>query len=129
EIELVDADVAAEGAAAELVGFCRKRLGGLEVLINNAAIKRVGDPVAYAVEDFDRVMAVNLKGPFLLAQEAVKQFREQASPGVILNVASVHDTKPLASDIGYAMSKAALSMMTKTLAVATGPEGIRVHGV
>jgi glucose 1-dehydrogenase len=127
--EVIEADVGEASSAAALLQHCRERLGGLDVLVNNAAIKRVGDPVDYRVEDFDRVIAVNLRGPFLLAQAAVRQFRQQATPGVIVNIASVHDVKPLVSDIGYAMSKAGVAMMTKTLAAAVGPDGIRVHAV
>jgi glucose 1-dehydrogenase len=128
-VEIIEADVGEAASAAELVGQCRDRLGGLDVMISNAAIKREGDPVAYGREDFDRVIAVNLRGPFLLAQAAIRQFRAQGKPGVIINIASVHDAMVLVSDIGYAMSKAGVAMMTKTLAAAVGPEGIRVHAV
>lgn len=129
QVEAIDADVGQTASAAELMRHCRDRFGGLDILVNNAAIKRVGDPVDYNSEDFDRVIAVNLRGPFLLAQAAIRQFRAQGTPGVIINIASVHDVKPLVSDIGYAMSKAGVAMMTKTLAAAVGPDGIRVHAV
>lgn len=129
KVELVDIDISVDDAPARLMEACRRYCGGVDVLVNNAAIKRVGDPIDYPSADFDRVMAVNLRAPFLLAQTAVREFRTQGTGGLIVNVASVHDSKPLTSDIGYSISKSGLAMMTKSLAAALGPEGIRSVGV
>jgi NAD(P)-dependent dehydrogenase (short-subunit alcohol dehydrogenase family) len=92
-------------------------LGGLDVLVNNAGIQisRPSDELSSA--DFDKVIAVNLRGAFLCAREAIRHFLAEDKPGSILNVSSVHQLIPKPSYLGYSASKGGMQNLTRTLAL------------
>lgn len=129
QLVLAEADIGSETGPGELFDAALDQLGGVDIVINNAAIKSPHRPADYPVADFDRVMQVNLRGPFLMAQRAIRHFQQHHIPGTILCVSSVHDAIPLPSDVVYTMSKGGLLMMVKTLAKAVEGTGIRVHAV
>jgi ketoreductase RED2 len=125
----VQGDVGDEAQAKGLVQAAVERWGRLDVLVNNAGWTKAvahADLEAADAEMWDRVLRVNLLGPWFLAQAAVPHLR--TSTGCIVNVSSVGSVRPLGSSIPYAVSKAALNHMTRLLAHALGPE-VRVNAV
>lgn len=123
------ADVAEPADVERLFEEALERLGGLDVLVNNAGI---AGPVA-AVEDVDpeawrRTLAVNLDGAFLCARRAAPLLKEQGS-GVIVNVASTAGLFGVPLRSPYAASKWGLIGLTRTLAMELGPFGVRVNAV
>jgi glucose 1-dehydrogenase len=126
---MVQGDVSNEDDVAEMVGATVDQLGGLDVLVNNAGIQisRPTDELSSA--DFDRVIAVNLRGAFLCAREAIRRFLGAERPGVIINVSSVHQLIPKPDYLGYSVSKGGMQNLTRTLALEYAPRGIRVNGI
>ena len=99
--------------------------GGLDILINNAGVALSKPFAETAIEDFDRVMATNVRAPFLLIRSALPQLRK--ARGRVINIASVvaHKGYPLQS--AYAASKHALLGLSKSLANELYEDGVRVH--
>ena len=126
---LVQGDVSSEDDVVRMVGDAAQRLGGLDILVNNAGIQlsRSSDELASA--DFDKVVAVNLRGSFLCAREAIKGFLADEKPGVVINVSSVHQVIPKPNYLGYSVSKGGIQNLTGTLALEYAERGIRVNGI
>ncbi|MER5352886.1 SDR family oxidoreductase [Kitasatospora sp. NPDC002551] len=125
---VVAGDIREEGFCADLVQRCVRELGGLDVLVNNAAYQ-MSQPdglAAISSDQFDRVMKTNLYGMFWLTQAALPHLREGAS---VVNTASVQAYKPSPHLLDYAMTKAAIVAFTQGLAVQLAPDGIRVNAV
>jgi glucose 1-dehydrogenase len=126
---LVQADVSDEADAVRMVGEAAERLGGLDILVNNAGIQISRPSEELASAEFDKVLAVNLRGAFLCAREAIKRFLADEKPGVVINVSSVHQTIPKPQYLGYSVSKGGMQNLTRTLALEYGGRGIRVNAV
>jgi len=75
------------------------------------------------------VLAVNIRGAFLCAREAIKHFLSEGKPGVIINVSSVHQLIPKPDYLGYSVSKGGMQNLTRTLALEYADRGIRVNGI
>jgi glucose 1-dehydrogenase len=120
-------DVAEAGAAERLVGETVAALGRLDVLVNNAGITVAKPALELTGEDFDAIFSVDVKGAFLLSVAAAKEMRRQGG-GAIVNVTSVHEHVPRPGFALYASAKAALGMLTRSLALELAPE-IRVNAV
>jgi glucose 1-dehydrogenase len=105
----------------------------IDILVNNAAISIVKDFLDVTEDDFDKVLAINLKGSFLLAQAAarqmVKQVKAGRAPGSIINMSSVNDTLAIETIAPYTMSKGGVKQLTSVAAIALAPHGIRVNGI
>ena len=102
-----------------------ERFGGLDGLVSNAGINRVGPLVEYAVEDWDRLFAVNARATWLLAKAAHAALRD--ARGAIVAVASMSGSNVHAGLGAYGPSKAAVIMLVRVLAQEFGPDGIRVN--
>jgi glucose 1-dehydrogenase len=126
---LVQADVSDEDDVVRMVGEAAERLGGLDVLVNNAGIQISRPSEALSSAHFDKVLAVNLRGAFLCAREAIKRFLDDGRGGSIVNVSSVHQVIPKPSYLGYSVSKGGMQNLTRTLALEYAERGIRVNGV
>jgi glucose 1-dehydrogenase len=126
---LVQGDVSSEDDVVRMVGEATQRLGGLDILVNNAGIQLSHPSEDLASADFDRVLAVNLRGAFLCAREALKGFVAAQTPGVVLNVSSVHQLIPKPNYLGYSVSKGGMQNLTRTLALEFAGRGIRVNGL
>jgi glucose 1-dehydrogenase len=126
---LVQGDVSREDDVVAMVGRTVGELGGLEVLINNAGIQISRHSDELSSEDFDKVLAVNLRGAFLCAREAIRHFLAEGKPGVIVNVSSVHQLIPKPDYLGYSTSKGGMQNLTRTLALEYAGRGIRVNGI
>jgi 3alpha(or 20beta)-hydroxysteroid dehydrogenase len=123
-------DVAAPRAWDEAMEVASSAWGGLDLLVNNAAI---ASPIVAIDQrdpaDWDRVMAVNLRGPFLGARAALPLFR-QAGGGVIVNVSSVAGLgQSEIMDPAYACSKAGVTMLTRVIAAQHARDGVRCNSV
>jgi len=101
--------------------------GRIDVLANVAGIVQFGRFDAITEEEFDRVHAVDLKGPFFLIQAALPHIR--AAKGNIVNVSSVAGNKAQGYSAAYSAAKGGLTMLTRALALELAPEGIRVNAV
>ncbi|HSK14795.1 MAG TPA: SDR family oxidoreductase [Gaiellaceae bacterium] len=121
-------DVTEPGVPERLVTETVEALGRLDVLVNNAGVTLSAPALESSADDFDRVFGVNVRGPFLLAIAAAAQMREQGAGGTVVNVTSVHEHVPRRGFALYASSKAALGMLTRSLALELAPE-IRVNAV
>ena len=125
----VEADVADEDAVKAMFQEVLGRWHGLDALVNNAGVLTTSPSHLLAATDFDRTLAVNLRGAFLCAREAVTQFLAGGAGGAIVSISSVYQTIPKPGYLGYAVSKSALEGLTKTLALEYAGDGIRVNAV
>ena len=126
---LVQGDVSSEQDVVRMVEEASERLGGLDILVNNAGIQISRPSEQLTSVDFDRVLAVNLRGAFLSAREAIKRFLSGGVPGVVINVSSVHQAIPKPNYLGYSVSKGGMQNLTSTLALEYAGRGIRVNGI
>ena len=123
---LWSADLTVDGVAADCVQAVLDRFGRLDILVNNAGMALSCPFEQTTVDQFDRIMALNVRAPYFLCQAALPALR-QSDHATILNIASVvgHKGYPLQS--AYAASKHALIGMSKSLANEVYTENIRVH--
>jgi glucose 1-dehydrogenase len=126
---LVQGDVSREDDVVMMVGAAVEGLGGLDVLVNNAGIQISRPSDELSSEDFDKVLAVNLRGAFMSAREAIRHFLAEEKPGSIINISSVHQLIPKPNYLGYSTSKGGMQNLTRTLALEYAARGIRVNGV
>ena len=125
----VRADVSDPADCAALLAACTERFGGCDILLNNAGIIVQGSILDAAVEDFDRVMAVNLRGPFLMGRLVARQMVERGTKGVIINMSSTNAVVTIPDQLPYAASKGGVAQMTKAMAMALAPHDIRVNAI
>ena len=126
---LVGADVSNEAEVVGMVAETVEQLGGIDVLVNNAGIQVSRPSHELSAADFDKVLAVNLRGAFLCAREAIKHFLADGKPGSIINVSSVHQRIPKPNYLGYSVSKGGMQNMTTTLALEYAANGVRVNAI
>jgi glucose 1-dehydrogenase len=126
---LVQGDVAREHDVVKMVGEAVDGLGGVDVLVNNAGIQISRPSDELSSEDFDKVLAVNLRGSFMCAREAIRHFLAEEKPGSVINISSVHQLIPKPGYLGYSASKGGMQNLTRTLALEYADRGIRVNGV
>ncbi|KPK88797.1 MAG: hypothetical protein AMJ94_14080 [Deltaproteobacteria bacterium SM23_61] len=122
-------DVSRAEQAAAFVAAAIRRFGEPHGLVNNAGLYPVKNFLELDEEEWDRVLGVNLKGPFLLTQAVARVMIERKVRGRIVNVSSTASLVSRPGIAHYATSKAGLNMLTKVLAVELAPFGIRVNGV
>jgi 3-oxoacyl-[acyl-carrier protein] reductase len=128
EVSGLACDVSLESDVAAMMAAAHRALGGIDVLVNNAGTARREEFLAIAAADWDRIIAVNLRGMFLVAQ-AVSRHMVERGGGVIINMSS---TNGLAGEEDYAhynASKGGVLLLTKTMAVELGRHGIRVNAL
>jgi glucose 1-dehydrogenase len=126
---LVGADVSDEDEVVRMVRDTVEQLGGIDVLVNNAGIQISRPSEELSSADFDRVLAVNLRGAFLCAREAIRHYLADGKPGSIVNISSVHQLIPKPNYLGYSVSKGGMQNLTRTLALEYAGRGIRVNAV
>lgn len=126
-------DVSKASEVKALVAATVKDFGAIDVLVNNAGISVIKDFFDVTEEDFDRVIAVNLKGSFLMLQEVAREMVKQVAAGrkagAIVNMSSVNDTLAIPAIAPYTMSKGGVKQLTAVSALALAPHGIRVNGI
>ncbi|MBD2507659.1 glucose 1-dehydrogenase [Nostoc muscorum FACHB-395] len=126
---LLQGDVSQESDIIEMVNTVVKEFGSLDILINNAGIQIESPSHEVTTADFDRVIAVNLRGAYLCARETIKHLLSLNRSGVIINISSVHEIIPRPMYISYSISKGGMENLTKTLALEYANRGIRVNSI
>jgi glucose 1-dehydrogenase len=126
---LVRGDVSKEDDVVQMVQDTVAGLGGIDVLVNNAGIQISKPSNELSLKDFETVLAVNLRGAFLCAREAIRRFLDAGTAGVVVNVSSVHQVIPKPDYLGYSVSKGGMQNLTRTLALEFAGRGIRVNGI
>jgi len=126
---LVKADVSKPEEVQAMVQEVINKFGTLDFLINNAGIQIPEDSDKMKIEDFDRVLGVNLRGSFVAAQAAIKHWLMTNKPGVIVNISSVHQVIPKPRFLSYSISKGGMANLTRTLALEYAGRNIRVNAV
>jgi glucose 1-dehydrogenase len=127
--EFFAADVSDTAACAQLVREVQSHFGRLDVLVNNAGIERHAGVDEVTADDWDAVLATNLKGPFFLSQAFARIAAAAARGGRIINISSVHEELPFPNFSPYCASKGGLKMVMRTLALELAPLGITVNNV
>jgi NAD(P)-dependent dehydrogenase (short-subunit alcohol dehydrogenase family) len=122
----VRCDITDEKSAQEMVKEVVRELGGIDVLVNNAAIYETVEFEKISVAQWDAIFASNTRGPFLVSREALPYLRKRK--GRIINMGSLGGLRPWATHAHYCSSKAAVHMLTKVMAKALAPE-IAVNAV
>ncbi len=125
----VRTDVSSGGEIRELVDGVLEDSGRVDILVNNAGLAVFRAVEQCTEEEWDRVMAVNLKGPFLLAKALLPAMKAQQA-GAVINLASVAGkTGGVVSGAPYSVSKAGIECLTKSLARELAPHGVRVNAI
>ena len=122
------ANVAKSKEVGSMFSKLDETLGDIDILVNNAGSESVEHVLDLDEQEWDRVLDINLKGPFLCAQEAGKRM-EKKKAGVIINISSIHDAVPRKGLIHYCSAKAGLKMFSKCLSLELAESNIRVVSV
>ena len=140
ELEIIAAEIRAAGGAATAIALdvtdagsiatafsaAEEKLGPITLLVNNAGVAVTKPLLEYDEADWDKVMDTNLKGAWLVAQEAARRMVE-AGGGNIINIASILGLRVIGGVPAYCASKAGLIHLTKAMALELGPHGVRVN--
>jgi glucose 1-dehydrogenase len=127
--KIVQADVTRDEDICRLVESAWSSFGSADILVNNAGMEKKSDFWDTPQEDYDKIMAVNMRGPFFLAQAFVRRLRNAGKSGRIVNISSVHEDMAFPGFATYCCSKGAMRMLMRDLAVELGPLGITVNNV
>ena len=122
------ADVSKQPEVEAMFQLMDKEFNGIDFLINNAGTESNNHILELDENEWDRINNINLKGPFLCAQQAGRRM-EKSGGGVIINISSIHDTVPRKGLAHYCTAKAGLKMLTKCLALELAESNIRVISV
>jgi len=123
----VGGDLASYDAVVNLFRAAEAEFGGVDILVNSAAIMESGNVLTLTPEAWQRTLGINLTGPFFCAQQAALLMKARKG-GVIVNIADVSAFEPWAKYPAHSVSKAGLVMLTKVLAKALAPE-VRVNAI
>ncbi len=125
----VKADVSKIADLQKLVDTAVKKLGRLDVMVNNAGIETRTSVLDTTEEDYEKVLEINLKSAFFGTQLAAKQMIAQGGGGRIINISSVHEDWPMPDNTAYCVSKGGMRMLTRTAGVELAAHDILVVGV
>lgn len=132
----VQGDISSEQDVERIFREATRAFGGLDIVVNNAGIEKRSRVAEMSLEDWNRVIAVNLTGQFLCARAAVRQFCKQgmdaarsSAAGKIVFISSVHDVIPWTRAANYTASKGGLDMLMRSLAQEVAGDKIRVNCV
>jgi glucose 1-dehydrogenase len=129
----VAADASKAEEVAVLVEQTISAFGKIDILVNNAGIVHAADFLDLKIEDFDRVLNVNLRGAFLLGQAVARHMvgrvKAGGPAGAIINMSSVNAVFAIANQVPYSVSKGGVNQLTKVMALSLAPHGIRVNAI
>jgi NAD(P)-dependent dehydrogenase (short-subunit alcohol dehydrogenase family) len=129
QVHAVTADVSREADVARIVGETLDTFGGLHILVNNAAIDAPDAPIhEYSVAAWDEVMAINLRGPFLMARASLPLMRRQRE-GHLINISSEAGLEVYTESGAYLVSKFALNALGELMQMENQDLGIRVNTI
>ncbi|HBF2005295.1 TPA: SDR family oxidoreductase [Clostridioides difficile] len=127
-VKLFKADISNREAVEDMVDYCIKEFGGLDVLVNNAGVSQDKLFTDITDEDWDNMMNINLKGSFYCSQVALKYMISEKK-GNIINISSIWGISGASCEVHYSITKAGIIGMTKALAKEVGPSNIRVNSI
>jgi NAD(P)-dependent dehydrogenase (short-subunit alcohol dehydrogenase family) len=129
ETMAVPTDVTQEAACDALLDACVERFGQCDILLNNAGIIAAGSILDVSTEDFDRVLAVNLRGTFLLGRAVARHMVDRGIQGTIINMSSTNAVVTIPDQLAYATSKGGVGQLTKVMAMELAAHDIRVNAI
>jgi glucose 1-dehydrogenase len=129
KVETVKADVSKEDDVARLISETVRLFGQLDIFVNNAGIETKRPFLEMPFDIWQKVIAVNLTGPWLCCQHAARQMVAQGHGGRIINISSVHEDLPMPTNAPYCASKGGLRMLMRTICVELAPYGITVNNI
>jgi NAD(P)-dependent dehydrogenase (short-subunit alcohol dehydrogenase family) len=122
-------DVGDAASVTAMIKEAETTFGGIDILVNNAGIEHGADFLDLTEADFDRVLRVNLKGAFLVAQGVARHLVAANKQGAIVNIASINSVVAIPNQTPYSVSKGGLLQLTRVMAMALAPHGIRVNAI
>ncbi len=125
----VKADVSKVADLQMLIDTAVAKFGRVDVMVNNAGIETRTSVLETTEEQYEKVLAINLKSAFFGTQIAARQMIKQGGGGSIINITSVHEDWPMPNNTPYCLSKGGMRMLTRTAGVELAPHNIRVVGV
>jgi len=132
-VEFIATDIGNRLDVHNLTAAVIEQWGDIDILVNNAGIAPSADFLELSEAEFDRVMRINLKGAFLAGQAVARYMVDKVAnggpPGTIVNMSSVGGTLAVADLAAYCASKGGLDQLTRSMALALAPHGIRVNAV
>ncbi len=133
KVQFQKADVSRRLDVHNLIAAAIEHFGDLDILINNAGIVHAAEFLDVTEADFDRVLAVNLKGAFLAGQAVARYLVERVekggAPGAIVNMSSINAKVAIPTQVPYSVSKGGMDQLTKVMALALAPYNIRVNAI
>jgi glucose 1-dehydrogenase len=132
----IKGDVSREDQVQEMFREMCERFGTIDILVNNAGVQRDAPFDQMTLENWNRVIGINLTGQFLCAREAVREFKRRGvvpavscAAGKIVCMSSVHEVIPWAGHANYAASKGGIMMMMKSMSQELAPHRIRINSI
>lgn len=125
----VEADISKPADVTKLVSKTVEAFKRLDIFVNNAGIEKKFAFVDYPFDEWNRILAVNLTGPFLCSQAAARQMIQQGEGGRIINISSIHEDLPMPTNAPYCATKGGLRMLMRTMAVELAPHQITVNNI
>lgn len=125
----VAADVSKPDQVAKLIDSAVNAFGRLDIVVNNAGVEKKIAFVDYPLEELQKILDVNLIGPFLVSQAAARQMIRQGQGGRIINISSIHEDLPMPGNAAYCVSKGGLRMLARTIAVELAKADITVNNI
>ena len=125
----VEMDVSQDDSVLHAFDQIAARWGCPSIVVNNAGITEMVDTLSQDLSSFDRIVATNLRGPWIVAREAAKRMIAEKMPGSIVNIASILALRQAGQVTAYAATKAGLVQLTKQLALEWARYGIRVNAL
>jgi glucose 1-dehydrogenase len=127
--QAIEADISNPEQVNNLVQQTVKSMGRVDIFVNNAGIEYKHPFKEYPLELWQKVIAVDLTGPFLCAQAAARAMIQQGNGGRIINISSVHEDLPMPTNAPYCAAKGGLRMLMRTIAVELAPHQITVNNI
>ena len=125
----VASDVSKPDQVENLIESTVKAFGNLDIVVNNAGIEKKLAFVDYPLGELQKILDVNLIGPFLVSQAAARQMIRQGKGGRLINISSVHEDLPMPMNAAYCASKGGLRMLARTIAVELAHADITVNNI
>jgi NAD(P)-dependent dehydrogenase (short-subunit alcohol dehydrogenase family) len=122
-------DIADATAARAMVAQAEAAIGPIDLLVNNAGILAAGDILTAELEDFDRVLAVNIRAAFVVGQAVARRMVEAQLKGAIINMSSINAVMAIPAQLAYVTSKGAINQLTRAMALGLAPHGVRVNAI
>lgn len=129
KVQAFPADVSNPDQVNQLIQKAIDSFGRLDILVNNAGLEYKHPFPDFPLEHWNKIIAVDLTGPFLCAQAAAKALIRQGSGGRIINISSIHEDLPMPTNAPYCAAKGGLRMLMRTIAVELAPHKITVNNI